>query len=471
VKKEEPSAWYKEAVERGVFDSGFTVQEIPDINTLSDFEHLTKPVNWKNPAAVTKEALRYGWKFLRGSTTLRENIFRYAAYLDYVERLEAGESMDKIGYGASRKVIVDAVTNKKDRAALLARDLIGDYGAISAFGQQLRRYVIPFWSFQEINIRRYWRLNANAWKQGVVKGAKTTGVTGAVLGARTTLWLYIRMMMVYGLITIWNNLMFGDDEEDMDPEQRARLHLNLWKDSDGNLVTLRVQGSLSDAFAWFGFEDALATMYEVERGRASLWDILGAMAKAPVNKLVNGVTPVLKAPIEFVGGFSLFPDVTDPRPVRDNWRQLFRTFSLEHEYDLVTEKPSRGYGRSWMESVASSKDPGEVAYNRMKGVAAKWLEREKGQEYRGSFSSPRSDAYYNLRLAMKYRDREAERAARKTLRDLGATQDDIRDSMKRAHPLGAIALKDRAKFLRSLTAGERAVLTQATRWYEQVFRD
>lgn len=471
VKKETPTARYNEAVERGVFDSGFTVQEIPDINSLSEFERLIKPMNWKNPAAVTKLALAKGWGFLRGSTTLRENIFRYAAYLDYIERIEAGEPMSKIGYGASKPEIVDAVKGQKDRAALLARDLIGDYGAISQHGQQLRRYLLPFWSFQEINIRRYWRLNANAWSQGVVKGAKTSAVTGAVLGVKTTAWLYLRMFMVYALINIWNNLMWGDDEDDLDPEQRARLHLNLWKNADGSMTTLRIQGSLSDIFGWFGFEDALATMYEVERGRAGLWDILGAMAKAPVNKVVNGITPALKSPIEAAGGVSFFPDVFDPRPVRDNWRQFWRTFSLENEYDAITEAPSRGYGRSWAESVVSTRDPGEAAYGRMKGMAAKWLEREKGQEGYSALSTPRSNALYNLRTAMKYGDRDAERKARQTLRDLGVTQDDIKQSIKRAHPLGSIALKDRAAFLRSLTADERKVLAVATRWYEEVFQD
>jgi hypothetical protein len=69
------------------------------------------------------------WGALRGGTQWRENVLRYAAYLEYVHRLEAGESMLKIGYGASVPAMVDAVTDPRDRAALLARDLLGDYGA------------------------------------------------------------------------------------------------------------------------------------------------------------------------------------------------------------------------------------------------------------------------------------------------------------------------------------------------------
>jgi N12 class adenine-specific DNA methylase len=469
VKKKKPTARYMEAVERGVFDSGFTLQEIPDINYLSDFSHLTKPMNWKNPVDVVKFAGRWGWKLTRGVNTWRENVFRYAAYLDYVERLESGMTPEQIGYGATRPEIVNAVGNKKDQAALMARDLIGDYGAISAYGQQLRRYVIPFWSFQEINLRRYWRLNVNAWKQGIVKGAKTSLVVGTALGLKTTLWLYIRMFAVYATINLWNYLMFDDEEDDLDPEERARLHLTLGK-WNGELVTLRLNGSLSDIMSWFGFADALSVMYEVEKGRADLGDILIAIAKAPVNKVVNSMTPVLKTPIEMAFGKSAYPDVFDARPIRDNWRHLARTFSLEHEYDLAFSKPSRGYGRSWAETVVSGRDPGESAYNRIRHMVTDWEERVKGEAPYGGGASPRSDAYYRLRTAMKYGDKVAEADARKELQALDTSADKIRDMFKRAHPLGGLAKKDRGAFMQSLSAEERRVLGIAERWYDEVFR-
>lgn len=151
---------YNEAVARGVFDSGLSVQEIPDINTLAPFERFAK-----QPGAINKVTmipLRKAWNALQGATQWRENVFRYAAYLDYVERLERGDSQSSVGYGASRPNMVDAVPDMKDRAAMLARDLLGDYGAISHYGSWLRETIIPFWSWTEINTRRYWRLSANA---------------------------------------------------------------------------------------------------------------------------------------------------------------------------------------------------------------------------------------------------------------------------------------------------------------------
>ena len=215
---------------------------------------------------------------------------------------------------------------------------------------------------------------------------------GAALGLRTTAYLYIRMIAVYALVTIWNNLFFPDDEDELDPETRTRLHLNLGRDENGEMRTMRLQGSLSDIFSWFGIEDAAAALYEVERGRADLLDVLKAIAKAPINKIINGVTPTIKAPLEAAAGVQLFPDAFNARPVRDSWRNMFKTFSLENEYDLVMGNPSRGYGRSWKEAVIYKKDTGENNYNRIRTLAYNWLEREKGQEGYSAMTTPRSRA-------------------------------------------------------------------------------
>ncbi|MEE8309788.1 MAG: hypothetical protein V3R34_05270, partial [Hyphomicrobium sp.] len=188
-----PSARYREAVERGVFDSGLTIQEIPDINYMSEFEALIGGPSIKEPGRLLGRPLMKIWRGLQRYTWFRENWLRYSAYLDYVDRLEAGESMQSIGYGAAHRPMVDAIDDHKDRAALLARELVGDYGAISEYGKGIRRKVIPFYSWLEINTKRYWRLGGNAWDQGVGQGFRTTGMIGASLGVRTTAYLTLRM--------------------------------------------------------------------------------------------------------------------------------------------------------------------------------------------------------------------------------------------------------------------------------------
>ena len=470
IKGKTPSKRYREAVERGVFDSGLTIQEIPDINYLGEFESLIDPPSpLRHPARFAGSKLMKIWRALQRYTWFRENWLRYAAYLDYVERLEAGESMKSIGYGAGRRDMVDAIEDPKDRAALLARELVGDYGAVSHYGQGIRRKVIPFFSWLEINTKRYWRLNANAWDQGLVQGFKTTGVTGATLGLRTTAYLYLRMAMLYGMVQIWNNMVMGDEEEELSVEERARLHLILGRTDDGEIRTLRFQGALSDFMAWVGFEDAVATHAEIERGRASYVDLAKTIAKAPFNKVLNGLTPLLSAPIEYLSGKKFWPDVFRPRPIRDKARNIMQLFSIENEYDVIFDRPSRGYTRSVEQTVVYKRDVDENAYNRIKGMSYEWLRREKGLEGSGGYSTPRSQALYEWRLAKKFGDKKAESRAYSKLRDLGVSGLDLRASVRRAHPLGSVAVRDRGTFLKTLTAKERTMLKKAITWYEETY--
>jgi hypothetical protein len=63
-----------------VFDSGLSIQEIPDINRLSAFANLTEGASF----ALTRSAckvLSKAWGALKGGTQWRENVLRYAAYL------------------------------------------------------------------------------------------------------------------------------------------------------------------------------------------------------------------------------------------------------------------------------------------------------------------------------------------------------------------------------------------------------
>jgi len=472
IKGQEPSPRYREAVERGVFDSGLTVQEIPDINYMAEFEHLIDPPGpIRHPLKFTGSQLMKVWRALQRYTWFRENWLRYSAYLDYVERHEAGESQQSIGYGAVRPDMLDAIEDPKDRAALQARELVGDYGAISHYGKDIRRKIIPFYSWMEINTKRYYRLGANAFGQGVGQGFKTAGILGAAMGIRTSAYLTMRMAMVYGLVQLWNNLAMGDEEDELTVEDRVRLHITLGRDSDGNIRTLRFQGALSDFLTWVGFEDAIATAMEVEKGRASYKDVMIAMAKAIPNKIIGGLTPVIKIPVELLSGKSFWPDVFNPWPMRDKTRQLFKLFSLEHEYDFFANKPSRGYGSSIEQMVVYTRNVGENSYNRIKGMTYDWKARVKGEEGSSSFVTPRSQAMYEWRKAKKFGDQEAEDKAYDELRSLGVSYSDIRSSLKRAHPLGSLSLKDRKRFKDTLTDKELDMLDQAYDWYRDVFVD
>ena len=465
--KQRPSERYQEAVARGVFDSGISIQEIPDLHAFAPFERFAQDGRRMDKLAMLP--LRKAWNALQGATQWRENIFRYSAYLDYVERLESGEKQASIGYGASIPKMVDAVSDKKDRAALLARDLIGDYGAISHFGGGLRKTIIPFWSWMEINTRRYWRLTSNAYSQGVGKGIATGTLLGAAKGVRASTWMAVRAGMVYGLIQLWNNLFFDDEEDDLDEEQKRQLHIILGRNAAGEVITLRTQGAMSDALSWFGIGATVDAFKEYERGRGTLGEVLAQPFKAPINKIGTALSPALTLPLESATGKKLWPDLFNTRENRDPWRNVLGSFSLDNEYDWAMDKPSRGYIRSWQDAVVYRRDPGEIAYNEARGLAYGWLERVKGQSGSSSFTTPRSEALRDYRTALKFDDPDAADKALDRMIELGVDDKDLSASIKRAAPLGPIAKKDRAQFIDELTDDELDTFTKAEEWYTQTF--
>jgi hypothetical protein len=464
--KGDPSERYNEALKRGVFTSGLSVQEIPDINRLSAVRHLTEDRSRVNQLTIGMVA--NAWRALQDSTNFRESLFRMAAYLDYIEKIEAGTPQLEIGYGASIPRMVDAVRDPKDKAALLARDLVGDYGAISVAGGWLRKYLIPFWSWMEINTRRYWRLTNNAFSTSKARGLAVGGLLGAGIAARTAAALAIRMGMFYGLLWLWNNLLFGDEEDDLGELQKRQMHLILGRNADGEVITLRTQGALSDVLGMLGFPDAVAGMKKYLDGQGTIGQAAKDTLKAPANRVLTSTTPIFSVPLEQALGQELWPDIFEPREIKDRWRHVFSTFSLENEYDLLADKPSRGYARSWEESLLYRRDPGEMAYDTAKSIAYDWLEDVKGQGGFGS-SSPRSLALRDYRLSLRYDDPEGADEALARYAEFEGTEGGLRASIKRQHPLGPIAKKDRAAFLDSLTDEQLEIFADAEEWYRRVY--
>ena len=135
------------------------VNEIEDINQLKMFVDLYKRKDKVGYKII--DLFKNYWKTARLSTDFREAILRYSAFLYAVEDLQKDNGVPS-SYWASIKEEVDALSNIYDKAYMLSNDLLGAYDDISIFGQWLRKYAIPFYSWMEVNPKRYFRLIKNA---------------------------------------------------------------------------------------------------------------------------------------------------------------------------------------------------------------------------------------------------------------------------------------------------------------------
>ena len=454
------------AVRDGVIGSGMTVHDIPDIGKLDDFKRLMVAIEGEN-----KNAISYIKKFWQGSkdyTTFRENILRLAAYRHFKAEIKAGKKV----YAASDKAKVDATTDPDRRAALLSRELIGDYGNLSKGGQWLRRKMIPFYSWMEINAPRYWMLFKNLPNEGGSTAGGKARIAG-VMAKKGTL-LTLKATMLFAAIHAFNRLMWPDEEEELGASGRRQLHLILGRRSDGTIQTLRLQGALSDALAWVGLEDAPEDMRELLEGKKSPSDMIYEAVHATPNRLINAIRPDIKTPAEVLMGKTLYPDATKPRPIRDKVEHVARMFSLDTAYRRFQGRPSKErtiLGKvlgDLQRTVTYTSDPGEASYFDARSMVFDFLDNQ-GIERGAADPTNRTNALYFYKQAIKYGDKEARDKYLNEYRQLGGNVKGLRSSIKRAHPLAAMPKKYRYRFLLSLDAKDRRTVNRAISWYNTTY--
>jgi len=460
------------ARKEAVIGSGMTIHDIPDVVQNLSHDNFMKLMRGEGKN-LEYYAKAY-WEHSKRFTTWRENVLRLAAFRYFKDRIRAGE---KNIYGVSNPDVVDDTPFDGDRkAALLARDLLGDYGNITQAGQWLRRKMIPFFSWLEINAPRYYKLFRNLPLEG--RGKKGAISMASMSFAKEGAALAFRASMLYGSIMLWNMIFFPDEERELGESGRRQLHIILppGRRGDGSIVTLRFQGALSDALEWIGMEDAPQDMKDLLTRKMSFYDLYKDAYQGFVNKFARGIRPDLKmALMELPTGKSTYPDIFKSRPIRDKLEHIARTFSLDIPYRWAAGKPLRGKatGGRLMQDIASivsyRTDPGEMAYYDTRKLATDYLEDN-------NLSKPmvdpttKSNALYYYKRALKFADLKAAEKYLKQYQDLGGTTKGLKISIKLAHPMSSVPIRHRKTFFGSLTKGDREKVKSAIKWYEQTYR-
>ena len=423
-----------------------------------------------------------GWakKWYKGSqtfTTWRENILRLASaryMMDKLAAMEKGEgTMD---YGVSDPSAMDAILKNMDHtdvAARFSRELVGDYGNISPAGQWLRKKMIPFWAWKEINLPRYYRLFRNIPHSGRDTGEMLAPMSAAF--AKKAAGVTFKTYMLYGAVSLYNALVWPEEEEELGESGRRQLHLILGRRDDGTIMTLRFQGALSDALNWIGAEDFPDDVKDLATGKKTFYDWMAESGKATMNTVLQGIGPQYKTPAELAAGKSFWPDVTKPKPIRDRMQHVMRVMALDKiPYDWAAGKPLRGetfWGRvvSDLSSlVVYSSDPQEIAYHEIRQEANKFLDKYKLTKP-GIEPTDRSNALYYYKQALKFEDVKAAHKYLKKYAEMGGTIRGLKISIKLAHPLAGIPVKHRTAFVSSLNKEDKQRLRRGIQWYEQTY--
>jgi len=473
----------EDAYKYRVIGTGITEKEISEMS----YDKVMKNITLKqilNPIAWGKKYLETVGRI----NAMRENSLRYAMFKNFLERFRNGE---RNIYGASDRQSIDNLPDDTQKAARLARDLMGDYGNVSALGEYIAKYHIPFYRWMEINMPRYYRMLKNAPFEG--------GYQGKFKGGAKVMKRFVQMnimgAVLYQLYHAALGAVTGDDElrkaRDVSKAKGQPhvivLNYLIGNDVKDDVKTVRAQSAFSDVTElllgtsdWFSDAMDVATgkMKFGEKMRDLGWkfdnpsDILNM---PPIRKVAMAAWPVQRFAAEMVFGKAPTKRPTELRTIRDRQQHLARFLTLGTPYNIAADKPAPKKGMA--DAVLYTTDLGEAAYQEIMSKKNEFM-RNKGLPIPTASDSPAGTAYYNLRQAMKYGERaqirkyfkeyNAERIkSGREARDFSDVVDDIKQGVDIDSGMSAATFNE---FLKSLSTDDKRRLREAMRWVKKTYK-
>ena len=355
-----PSPELREFQKRGGAITIQTTQDMGDYKQLKEYKRLLeqlkakKPNDWaKLPRAVWKLFDKFAWSGIQNFSDFREQWLRYACYLEYLHQVKSNDEHLPRNWGASVKEEVLSIPAKDEegirhRAFKMSNELLGAYDQVSRTGKGLRDIAIPFYSWMEVNAKRYYRLIKNGITEDGLGDFASRFLKGQLAnipyyGFKLTK-TYILVNLLAMLISAFNHFVWPEDEEKLPPNIKNKIHITLGHDTQGNVLYFDRMGAMFDNLEWFGQEESpffpfAKDIKEIFNGRQSFTDFAGKLITSPINKIVSGINPIIKTPFEVLTGKSLYPDVTHPRNIRDNGAYFAQSFRLSWPYKNIMGTP------------------------------------------------------------------------------------------------------------------------------------
>ncbi|MGC1272342.1 MAG: hypothetical protein WBC44_01445 [Planctomycetaceae bacterium] len=444
----------RKARDLAVLGSSMTPQDIPDVKSLRLLQrfYLSEDRDQKN-------FIGKWFEWAREKNEFRENALRYAAFLYYQKKIEDDALLH---YGGANRAVVEEIRRSLGddvAAAHLARNLLGDYGNISEAGEWLRKYLLPFWSWNEINFRRYPRFVVNALQSGNKKDAgRAAAVYSAVAVAR--------IAGLYAIVTVFNHLFWPDEEDELTADEKASPHLILGRRSDGSIIVLRNISALGDLLEWTGLP-AIAELFPAYlNDQVTFADMAKEGVKSPINKAVSGVNPFYRAVPEVLGGQSYFPDVFEPRSVpraEAAANVVGLRDELRYAEGLILQDGSTARS-GWLARFIGVSDPRKNSLHAIFDARDRFLVKQ-GKDTTGSFAKSK---IATMRQAGEAEDYENFVKARKKYLSTGGDFSRFCQSLSSLDPLSRIANKDEQAFREFLTPAQRGKLDEARTYSKEL---
>lgn len=490
------SADYKAAAREGVFET-ITEMEIQNLENVPEFEHFrTTGQAWRGAARRAVDWTMRGSRF-------REATFRYAKFLADVDRMRGGKEPVYGGaYHGDIEALGETVEGQRQmlqgdaliyaRAAEISLKHFGDYNSLSIYSQWLREYLIPFFSWQDVNFR-YHANQLRNMADGMVDAKTILKVSGVMALRRAAAAARVAAMLAAVGIAkeLWNQ--FGvvaaglaDEDDDLEnslsAHDRRRPHLLLGRDRNGEARVAYTPSALGDIMEWVGGQNSKRLALEWLRGQISLEVFVSDLAKQLpgdfVNKLAQSAGPALKVPYELGSGKAVFPDVLNQRTIPRSerwWRALGGMTDdravgwLRQVFDQDYYAPGMNEQLQQMILQIRRRDPEQWAYYEAREEAAEWKWQTYGKsKFRGGNEDQDAQVLRNFRRAIYRGDVAAAEQFYGRLLEFGYTAGRFDASIRAQHPLSDLNADQRAAYTAQLAARPRRELELAERYYARI---
>ena len=479
--KDEPiGGEVNEWVKRGGYGTTMQFQELGQLNDLKAFRLTLDRASKGGVLGIPLKAWNGYWKSARMSVDYMETMRRYAAYLSYLEQMQENNGRPK-NFGASKKETVMALPDIRDRAFKLSNELLGAYDRVSVAGQTIRDFWVLFYSWMEVNATRYGRLVGNALDGG--HGGAVLG-RGALITGKNAASFMIRLAFFWSMLQAWNYLLFDDDEEELrqsNPTVANRPHILFGRDEEGKIQYLAGVGALGDLLSWFGLDSFPGLVGDIMHDRLTVGQAIQNTAKAPVNKLWQGLNPMIKLAPELATRETSYPDVFHWRPIQDRAEHLGYQTTFGPEISALMDKPGKPlYDLEDLTGLLVQRtDPKSAAYFSWQTTERKHLEKMGKESSTIFWRTPRGEALHNWGLALAKKDANAEAVWKERYIELekekygarfneGKMYKDIEKSLRAKAPLSGMSKDDRDAVVQQLDEEEKATLRKAEDYYDEV---
>jgi hypothetical protein len=442
----------------------------------------------------TKTVVRNVWRMitLENFTDFREQILRYAAYLQLTKDLGKTNGLPKDFLASSREEI-KSIKTAKGRAMRMASDILGAYDDTSPVGQMLADHLVPFWRFKGTNIKAYMRGMYNAvYSDPVVQQtagefiatkAKQAGRVGRITVLRLGRFV-LRIALLGVALDLLNHLWAGDEEDSLPEDIKNQMHLTFPSWITGNksrVFYLGNFGSFADLMAMIGADYSLTSQtYELMTGKKTVADIIEEMGNT--NKSTNAllktafsINPLMLESYEVLTGKSgYYYDPESPTEIKDRVKYVFDHAGFGPVYEWISGKPSNT-ATSWGKMVSSNALKGDVAFWETYDMIDDWYAEQRknkpgGDPYdKGTVEYDRYIALYYYKLALKLDDKDAMEKYLLQYIANGGTKKFYDASFRTLMPGFNMEKTDKKNFLAGLAEDERKTYDRAVAWYKELY--